>query len=112
VLVVYDGSMASETALATAAQLVEVHGGYLSIAILAQEREGARALQRQASKWLRERDLQARVRWLVESEREKIKQLVDAEECLLVMPSELRSLSKSAAQEIVQSVRCPVLLVR
>jgi nucleotide-binding universal stress UspA family protein len=110
ILVVYDGSEIAQRALSTATDLVQVQRGFLSVAIVAADHENARHLQIEVALWLRSRDLQARYRWLFDVDKEKVKQLMEAEgECMLVLPGSM--LAGESLVTLLHGLKCPVMVV-
>lgn len=111
--VVYDGSPLSQKALLAASQLLHDREEYLLIVILAESFEQARALQSELAPWLRDRDLRARYRWLVEADADKLIEIIDVEGCgVLVLPGEGEVFSGDALADVINATNCPALLVR
>jgi nucleotide-binding universal stress UspA family protein len=113
ILVIYDGSETAQRSLKMAASLVKGQGGYLTVAILADEHEEAKGLQIEAAMWLRSRGLQSRYRWLLEADEEMIKNIMQMEkECILVLPGELPLLEGERLTALLDDLKCPVMVVR
>lgn len=111
--VVYDGSPLAPKALAAAAGLLLSGGVYLTVIILARESDAARRLQAEAAAWLRERGLQAGFRWLLGPPGARLTEIVRGEQCgLLVLPGEIEDLPGEALADLLDTVSCPVLVVR
>lgn len=113
ILTVYDGSTPAQKALAAAIRLVRGKNGYLTVLILADGPDAARELQTNVAKWLRERGLEARYRWLVGADVRHLPRIVDAEGCgMLVLPGQHSRVQSQGLLVWLDEVTCPVLLVR
>jgi nucleotide-binding universal stress UspA family protein len=113
ILVVYDGSTIAQKALSAAIRLVRGKNGYLTVLILADGPDAARELQTNVAKWLRERGLEARYRWLVGADVRHLPRIVDAEGCgMLVLPGQHSRVQSQGLLVWLDEVTCPVLLVR
>jgi nucleotide-binding universal stress UspA family protein len=113
VVVVYDGSPAAHRALDASTHLVQGKNGYLTVFILADEPGMARGLQTNVAKWLQQRGLEARYRWLVGGDVQRLAHLVKTEGCgVLVFPSQGSRLHNEMFLRLLDEVECPVLLVR
>ncbi|MEJ2557433.1 MAG: universal stress protein [Anaerolineae bacterium] len=113
ILVVYDGSTIAQKALAAAIRLVRGKNGYLTVLILADGPDVARKFQTSVTKWLRERGLEARYRWLVGADVRHLPRIVDAEGCgMLVLPGQHSRVQSQGLLVWLDEVTCPVLLVR
>jgi len=113
ILVIYDGSETAQKALTMAAGLVQGQQGFLTVAILAADREAAKRLQTEAAMWLRSRGLQSRYRWLLEGDEAMVKRLMNVEgECMLVLPGELPMLEGKRLTGLIDELKCPVMVVR
>lgn len=111
--VVYDGSPISQKAIMAAAQLLSEQEGYLVVIILAENFQKARELQSEIAPWLRRRGFQARYRWLVEADPDKLIQIIKIEGCgALVLPGEGEVIKGDALTEVIDKTECPALLVR
>lgn len=112
ITLVYDGSPLSKRALLTTAQLLQGQDGFLIVVILAGEIEKARQFQAQVAQWLRQQGKQARYRWLVQSDGERLVNTVQSEQCgLLVLPGESEILQGDVLEEVINRMQCPVLVV-
>jgi nucleotide-binding universal stress UspA family protein len=112
-MAVYDGSVVSRRALATAISLAENRGGYLAVGIVAKDTERARELQKEVFKLLRATGLEVRFRWLVEVDSATLGEMIRTqEECILVLPGESPLLEGKSLQEALKDFDCPVLVVR
>jgi nucleotide-binding universal stress UspA family protein len=110
VLVLYDGSEVAQRALTTAANMISGQEGFLSVAIVAQDHDEARQLQFDVAVWLRSRDLQARYRWLLKIDEEKVKVLMSKEgQCTLVIPGSM--LEREKLVKLLHDLRCPAMIV-
>ncbi len=113
ILVVYDGSTIAQKALSAAIRLVRGKNGYLTVLILADGPDAARELQTNVAKWLRERGLEARYRWLVGADVQHLPRIVDAEGSgVLVLPGQRSRVQSEGLLVLLDEVTCPVLLVR
>jgi nucleotide-binding universal stress UspA family protein len=113
ILVVYDGSTIAQKALSAAIRLVRGKNGYLTVLILADGPDAARELQTNVAKWLRERGLEARYRWLVGADVRHLPRIVDSEGCgMLVLPGQHSRVQSQGLLVWLDEVTCPVLLVR
>jgi nucleotide-binding universal stress UspA family protein len=113
ILVVYDGSTLTQKALAAATRLVQGKNGYLTVLILADGADTAQALQTNVTKWLWERRLEARYRWLIGADVRHLPRIVDAEGCgMLVLPGQRSRVQSEGLLVWLDEVTCPVLLVR
>jgi nucleotide-binding universal stress UspA family protein len=113
ILVVYDGSALAQKALAAASRLVRGKNGYLTVLILADEPDAAWELQTNVAKWLRERELEARYRWLIGADVRHLPRIVDAEGCgILVLPGQRSRVQSEGLLVWLDEVTCPALLVR
>ena len=113
ILVVYDGSTIAQKALSAAIRLVRGKNGYLTVLILADGPDAARELQTNVAKWLRERGLEARYRWLIGADVRHLPRIVDAEGCgMLVLPGQHSRVQSQGLLVWLDEVTCPVLLVR
>lgn len=110
--IVYDGSELGKEALAAGATLAERENLALTVILLADSDEGAAKLQDEAASWLRGRNLAARFHWLVPPDPDDLVKAVQAAGCLLVIPRQLRSLEGDPVPDLVDGLRCPVLVVR
>jgi nucleotide-binding universal stress UspA family protein len=113
VVVVYDGSPMARKALDASIHLVRGKNGYLTVFILADERDMAKSLQTDVAEWLRERGMEAGYRWLVGVDVTRLTELVEEEGCgVLVIPSQGSRLHNEMFLTLLDEVECPVLLVR
>jgi nucleotide-binding universal stress UspA family protein len=110
VLVLYDGSEVAQRALTTAVNMILGQEGFLSVAIIASNHDEARDLQFDVAVWLRSRDLQARYRWLLKADVEKVKKLISIEgQCTLVIPGSM--LAREKLVKLLHGLRCPAMVV-
>jgi nucleotide-binding universal stress UspA family protein len=113
VLVLYDGSAAALRGLNAATRFFPYTNGDLTVLVLADAPAAAQDLQTQVTKWLGERGLQARYRWLIGPTVGKLVHLVQEEGCrFVVLPSPSLGLSDAALQSLLEKVDCPLLWVR
>lgn len=114
IAVVYDGSELALDALRLAASLLQAGELSLVVLIVAGDLAAARDLQDQAAGLLRKLGVRARFRWLIDAKMERWKDFVEAEGCGgLVLPAGVESPERHfQLLELLNSVNCPVLLVR
>jgi nucleotide-binding universal stress UspA family protein len=111
--VVFDGSPAAQRGLAVAADVMHNSNGFLTILILADVVNTARESQALIAKWLRQRDLRARFRWLIRPTGDGLKSLLQAEGCgLMVLPVDSPFFPGETMAEFLPTMECPVMLVR
>jgi len=113
VMVVYDGSLLAQKALAAATALIRGLDSHLIVFLLAAKTERAEAMKVQVSQWLRDRELIARYHVLAESSVHRLARLTQMERGgTLVVPAESPLLRCEALIELLDKVQVPVLLVR
>lgn len=113
VVVFYDGSESGRTALETAGQLVKAEDGNLTVLVLADSKQEARALQVEALDRLQQFGLGADFRLLVQPTTAGILKLVQQETIgPLVIPCGLERLEGEQLCALIEEVSNPVLLVR
>jgi nucleotide-binding universal stress UspA family protein len=113
VLVVYDGSPEARRALRAAAQLLRGRESQLTVLTLAEDEDAAQTMQAQIGKWLAEQDLQAHYRWLVECDIDDLVHVIHAEGCqVVVLPSLSENLAEDVVTVLLETLECPVLVVR
>lgn len=112
--VVFDGSELSVRALRIAASLLQSEEHSLVVLISAEGVAPARELQAQAAALLREVGVRASFRWLLSMNISRWKEVVEGEACGgLVLPAGVETgLGRDDVIELLNSVNCPVLLVR
>jgi nucleotide-binding universal stress UspA family protein len=111
--VVYDGSAQSWRALGAAASLLRAENGFLTVFILAGTVAEAQAYQAGIARWLRERKLRARYRWLIKPTAHGLKDMFHSESCgLLVLPQDLALFPGESLIEFLRSMECAVMLAR
>jgi nucleotide-binding universal stress UspA family protein len=116
--VVYDGSPAADRALITADALHrqsdedEMPAKRLIVLLLAEDPQGAEALEDQAASTLADRDTIARYRSLTSTSVLGLADLLQAEGCgLLVLPAQSSALHNSVLVALLEHLELPVLLV-
>jgi nucleotide-binding universal stress UspA family protein len=112
ILVLYDGSEPAKQALKTAAAISRVRGGFLVVGVIAEDSQQAKARQRWAASWLGEREIQTRFRWIIGDQRGKLQQIVQSEQCLLVMANQMPTVEEEDLPEMLERLGCSVLLVQ
>lgn len=113
VVVVYDGSVAAQRALAVAAYLVQEQNGSLRVLTLAEESDEAHHLAQQVDTWLQAQDLTAHYRWLDSARLSRLAHLVQLEQGgVLILPAETPNLQGEVLLDLLDEVDCPILLVR
>jgi nucleotide-binding universal stress UspA family protein len=111
--ILYDGSPESKTALLLARDLLRYREGFIVALIRADTPEKARLYQSEISEWARQSGVHVHYRWLLESDKERLYQLVGAENCgLLVLPGGGDFLQAEDMAKVLENAHCPVLLVR
>lgn len=113
VVVVYDGSVAAQRALAVAAYLVQEQNSYLRVLTLARGSDEAHHLAQQVDTWLQAQDLTAHYRWLDSARLSRLAHLVQLEQGgVLILPAETPNLQGEVLLDLLDEVDCPILLVR
>jgi nucleotide-binding universal stress UspA family protein len=113
VLIVYDGSPASERALAAATQLLRGVERQLTVLTLAADEGAARALQARAAKWLTKQGLEARYRWLSDADLRRMVDVIRSEGCqVIVLPKLVTGLPEEVVTGLLETLDCPVLFVQ
>ncbi len=113
VVVVYDGSVAAQKALAVAAYLVREQNGYLRVLTLAEDSDEAHHLSQQVDTWLQAQDLTAHYRWLDSARLSRLAHLVQLEQGgVLVLPAKIPNLQGETLLDLLDEIECPILLVR
>ncbi len=112
VMVLYDGSPASQTALAAARRIISPEGS-LTVLILASTREAARQLQIEVGDFFKEDDLQINFRWVADIQGERISQLASISNCdVVVLPAQSEQFEPESLVAMLDKADCAVLLVR
>lgn len=112
-LVVYNGSVMSQKALAIAAQLLPEHEGRLTVLILAEDQETVQRLQQETKSWLTPQNLQARYLWRSRVNTQDLARLVQTGQYqTLILPGSGLLLSNETILELLDRTDCSVLLVR
>lgn len=110
---IYSGSMLSAKALQTASGLLEGSSGFLTLYLIAEDIEKARALQDEAARWLRERQISARFRWLIRPAAESLARTLEAEQYgALIIPGDCENIPQETLASLIDEIRLPVLVVR
>ena len=113
VLVVYDGSLLAQRALAITTALLRHEDTPLTLLLLTDNIKHAQRLQAQADTWVRAQGLVASYRLLVESNVSKLAHIAQIEGCgIVVMPSNMPLLQDEALLKLLEAIKVPVLLVR
>ncbi|MEZ4869190.1 MAG: universal stress protein [Caldilineaceae bacterium] len=113
IVVAYDGSAAAERALLVATQLTKEEDATLIVLLISEEQEGAQELRQQAAAWLHQRGLRARYQWLARANITRMANLVMLEQGgAFVLPSNGLAVQDAAVLAALESVQCPVLIVR
>jgi nucleotide-binding universal stress UspA family protein len=111
-ITLYDGSEKSLRAIETAARIAGAQGATLTIAIIAETNSAAKALKKELSTWLQKRDIEARFRWLIPPQPDKLGQMIGIKgQCMLVLPEGNPLLEQQDISEILSDLDCPVFLV-
>lgn len=111
---VYDGSAASQRALMATARLLRENIGQLTILLAATDREHAAQLQRESGRWLGAQGLAAYYRQLpTQNTSDRIVHLATSHHVgLLVLPTPSQLLDDAQVADLLDTLDCPVLLVR
>jgi nucleotide-binding universal stress UspA family protein len=110
-VVAYDGSDAARQALVMAAHLTRKMGGYMTILLVADTAQEVRQLQGQVAEWLAARQLLARFRTVSGRYLAGLAEAIHSEGSgVLVMST--GTLPPDTLQDLLDSVDCPVLLIR
>jgi len=113
VLVLYDGSIITQRALAAAVRLVQERGGHLVLLLLAGSRDAAQSLQADVARWLGERGVEAHYHWLSRADVAGLCHAVHAEGGgVLVLHRDTPSLGGETLTALLSEATCPVLVVR
>jgi nucleotide-binding universal stress UspA family protein len=113
VYVAYDGSQIGRQALAAGVSLLRGRDGVLSVLILADDPEAADDLEREAEDWLRQRDIEADFRHLIQPSVRRLTRLIAEEGCrVLVLPAPVPGISDYDLPDLFERVGCPIMLVR
>ena len=112
VLVLYDGSRATQSALAAGTELMRAREGHLTVFVAADGQPEARRLQAESAEWLRQRGLRASYRWLARADVPRLCHAVRAEGGgMLVLHRDTPLLRGKALQTLLDEMECAVLLV-
>jgi hypothetical protein len=112
VLVVFEGSQASQSAL-RAATLIRVGESPLSVLILANSSHDAQIKQGEAEKILTPTGVKATYRWIPEIDYTRLVLLVRLERCeMVVLPAQLPAFPGEDIIRMLTDSECAVLLVR
>jgi nucleotide-binding universal stress UspA family protein len=113
VLVLYDGSAATQRSLAAAAQLVQERGGYLVLLLLAESLQRAHDLEADLASQLRDQLPEIRYRWLTSADVATLCQAIHSEGGgVLVLHPGTPSLDEETLASLLSEASCPVLVVR
>ena len=111
-MVVYDSSAMATRALDTAISMAKRKGGYLAVAIVAQNAGEARARQSEVAERLRPQGIEVRYRWLVDVDSRGLGEMIRTQErCILILPGESPVLKGRPLAEVMDEFSCPVLIV-
>ncbi len=110
--VIYDGAPQAQKALNVAGELMHGKEGVLNVLVLAGSIEQAQLYQSQVSPWVQARELEARYRWLVGLDRNRLAAFARNEGYdALVVPSECEMLCGDVLESFIEETDIPVLLV-
>jgi nucleotide-binding universal stress UspA family protein len=111
--VLYDGSEASQIALATAQSLLNQRNGYLNVIVAADDNQKARRFQSDVTHWLEQRMLTASYRWLVGPHRQYLASLVMSDQLgALILPADSERFPPEDIEALIEKIDIPILLVR
>lgn len=112
-MIVYDGSRTAIRALAAAAFVARVMDDDLTVLLIADDLDSARALEQEVGAWLADRGLTARYRRLTSDHVPRLGQMVRLEGGgTLVLPAEGAVLRDEQLLALLDEIESPVLLVR
>jgi nucleotide-binding universal stress UspA family protein len=112
VMVVYDGSPASQDALLAARRIISPEN-ILTVLIPAETREAADQLQKEVQDSLQDEDLQINFRWATDIHGDRISQLAMISNCdVVVLPAQSEQFDPEALVAMLDKADCAVLLVR
>jgi nucleotide-binding universal stress UspA family protein len=112
ILALFNNSPASYNALASALELSRGRQTYLTVGIVARDSAQAREFQSAAHGWLQERATEARFRWLVGLDLNKVQWVVQEEDSTLVIPIDVPALSEAVLTDMIESLECAIMVVR
>ena len=112
VMVVYDGSPASQDALAAARRIVSPAKA-LTILIPTETRDAADQLQAEVQESLKDDDLQINFRWTTDIHGDRISHLAMISNCdVVVLPAQSKKFDPETLVAMLEKADCAVLLVR
>ncbi len=112
VMVVYDGSAASQNALSAARRIVNPESA-LTILIPTETREAAEQLQTEVQDFIRDDELQISFRWAADIQGDRISQLALISDCdVVVLPAQSQQFDPETLIAMLDKADCAVLLVR
>jgi nucleotide-binding universal stress UspA family protein len=112
IMVVYDGSPASQDALTAARRIVSPENS-LTILIPAETRAAADQIQAEVQESLKDDDLQINFRWATDIHGDRISQLAMISNCdVVVLPAQSEKFDPETLVAMLDKADCAVLLVR
>ncbi len=112
ILVLFNDSPASHHALDSALELSRGRQTYLTVGIVARDSAQAREFQSAAHGWLQERGAEARFRWLMGLDLNKLRWVVQEEDSILIMPIDVPALNEAVLTDLIESLECAIMVVR
>lgn len=113
IIVTYDGSPSAGRAVSTAAIMAQPHDTNLVVLVMAQNPDQAPQLAEQVSGWLDRRVPHTEYRYLPPDNGRNLVEALSREDCgLVVLGGESPLLRGEAIQQLLDELRCPVMLVR
>lgn len=112
VVSIFDGSETAKRSLAIAAMLAKGQSVGISVFLVGEDEAALRQLQEQAAALLDEHGARATYRWFQGGGRQSLTRAVQQVGCLLVVPGELPQVAGQSLINLVDNLRCPVLVVR
>lgn len=111
ILIVFDGSSASDQGLAAGALLASHFGHKLSILVLAKDESHAGQLQAKAAEYMQGSNLQADYRWLLSPSPHELVRAVQSLGIIAILPAELETLDGFDLTAAINQLECPILVV-
>lgn len=112
IVVLFSGSQASINALASAVALSRRREIFITVGVVAKDSDHAREIQSAAHQWLQDNGEEARFRWLMGLDLGKLKQVVQEEDGMLVMPIDIPEISEAILTDLIESLECAIMVVR
>ena len=112
VLVLYDGSPASQKALKTASRIC-TPGSTLTILVPAEDRQTAEQLYSGLASWIEDQEFRVQFRWVNDLHGTRISNMALIFDCdIVILPAQSEHFQPKALIKMVENADCAVLLVR